>query len=67
MATVITDSSKVFNAITSHWSRKTSVAVRDAFYDSDSPECGMLGSQASTLERIYAWERKLYEEVKVLV
>jgi hypothetical protein len=23
------------------------------------------GSHASTLDRLYAWERKLYEEVKV--
>jgi hypothetical protein len=25
------------------------------------------GSHASTLDRLYAWERKLYDEVKVLV
>lgn len=28
--------------------------------------CMMSGSHASTLDRLYAWERKLYDEVKVL-
>ena len=29
---------------------------------------GMIaGSHASTLDRLYAWERKLYDEVKVLI
>lgn len=58
------DTAKVFNAITWHWSRKTSLAMRDAYDDSDVPECGMAGSHASTLERLYAWEKKLYDEVK---
>lgn len=29
--------------------------------------CMNSGSHASTLDRLYAWERKLYDEVKVLV
>lgn len=59
------DSSKVFNAITWHWSRKSSLAMRDAYEDNDAPECSMMfGSHASTLERLYAWEKKLYDEVK---
>lgn len=29
--------------------------------------CMASGSHASTLDRLYAWERKLYDEVKVLV
>lgn len=33
--------------------------------DNDLLECGMSGSHASTLERLYAWERKLNDEVKV--
>lgn len=40
--------------------------------DSDDPVgnlfdnfCMISGSHASTLDRLYAWERKLYEEVKV--
>lgn len=27
--------------------------------------CMIAGSHSSTLERLYAWERKLYDEVKV--
>ncbi|KAJ7559560.1 hypothetical protein O6H91_04G091200 [Diphasiastrum complanatum] len=34
--------------------------------DSTTEECGMFGSHASTLDRLYAWEKKLYEEVKAL-
>lgn len=29
--------------------------------------CMIAGSHASTLDRLYAWERKLYDEVKVLI
>jgi hypothetical protein len=29
--------------------------------------CMISGSHASTLDRLYAWERKLYDEVKVLL
>lgn len=40
--------------------------MRDAYEDNDVPECSMMfGSHASTLERLYAWEKKLYDEVKV--
>eukprot|EP00249_Psilotum_nudum_P021429 c28102_g1_i1 orf=36-2555(+) len=61
----IRDSVKVFNAITWHWSSKTSLlALTDADEDSGMAECGMAGSHASTLERLYAWEKKLFEEVK---
>ena len=28
--------------------------------------CMISGSHSSTLDRLYAWERKLYDEVKVL-
>ena len=28
-------------------------------------DCGMAGSHASTLDRLFAWEKKLYLEVKV--
>lgn len=31
-----------------------------------SNTCMFSGSHASTLDRLYAWERKLYDEVKVL-
>lgn len=29
--------------------------------------CMISGSHSSTLERLYAWERKIYDEVKVFV
>ena len=29
--------------------------------------CMIAGSHSSTLDRLYAWERKLYDEVKVIV
>eukprot|EP00249_Psilotum_nudum_P003900 c17400_g2_i1 orf=314-2680(+) len=58
------DSVRFFNAITWHWSRKTIQILKDAGEDSDLVECGMTGSHASTLERLYAWEKKLYDEVK---
>jgi hypothetical protein len=29
--------------------------------------CMISGSHASTLDRLYAWERKLFDEVKVLL
>jgi hypothetical protein len=64
-APTLTEHSKVFNAITAHWSRKTSVALKDTYKDSDVADCGMSGSHAATLERLCAWEGKLYEEVKV--
>ncbi|MCO5613152.1 hypothetical protein L7F22_067428 [Adiantum nelumboides] len=62
------DSLKLLNSISSHWSRKTSFVMGDNVDDDDDDEgweCGMAGSHASTLERLYAWERKLHHEVKV--
>lgn len=58
------ENSKVFNAITSHLSRRTLSMSREDPEDNDLLECGMSGSHASTLERLYAWERKLNDEVK---
>ena len=29
--------------------------------------CMIAGSHSSTLDRLFAWERKLYDEVKVIV
>ncbi|KAI5075212.1 hypothetical protein GOP47_0009288 [Adiantum capillus-veneris] len=59
------DSLKAFNSVTSHWSRKTpSFVMGDSDEGDDVLECGMAGSHASTLERLYAWERKLHHEVK---
>ena len=62
---MFTEHSKVFNAITMHWSRKATGTLKDTYKDNDLTECGMFGSHAATLERLCAWEGKLYEEVKV--
>ena len=62
---MLAEHSKVFNAITMHWSRQATVALKDTYKDRDVAECGMFGSHAATLERLCAWEGKLYEEVKV--
>lgn len=38
----------------------------DAYNNDLDDDTGMVsGSHASTLDKIYAWEKKLYEEVKV--
>ncbi|KAH7299400.1 hypothetical protein KP509_24G009600 [Ceratopteris richardii] len=59
------DSLKVFNSITSHWSKRTSSSIMGEEDEADRLfECGMFGSHASTLERLHAWERKLYHELK---
>lgn len=47
----------------------TSSSSKDYSYDSGSDisgeTCMFNGSHQSTLDRLYAWEKKLYEEVKV--
>lgn len=35
--------------------------------DYSEESCMISGSHQSTLERLYAWEKKLYDEVKVLI
>jgi hypothetical protein len=30
-------------------------------------ECGLINSHAATLDRLFAWEKKLYKEVKVRI
>lgn len=39
--------------------------AEDASYNLFDNFCMVSGSHASTLDRLYAWERKLYDEVKV--
>jgi hypothetical protein len=40
--------------------------VDDSGSDFVEEFCMIAGSHSSTLDRLYAWERKLYDEVKVL-
>ena len=39
--------------------------MQDIHEGNEFLECGMAGSHVSTLERLFAWEKKLYDEVKV--
>jgi len=45
---------------------KTKEDVDDSGSDFVEEVCMIAGSHSSTLDRLYAWERKLYDEVKVL-
>eukprot|EP00249_Psilotum_nudum_P003899 c17400_g1_i1 orf=3-365(+) len=59
----VKDSLRLFNGISRRWWSNSLQALKSAEDDNDF-ECGMTGSHALTLERLYAWERKLYDEVK---
>lgn len=56
-------SSGVFSTISSTWSSKPPLAVKYRFEPSSIDEGGQK-SLCSTLERLLAWEKKLYQEVK---
>ena len=71
-------SAKVLNAITWHWSKSSRSPFSKSDIGSSSKypidvsnsdfveDCSMIsGSHASTLDRLLAWEKNLYEEVKV--
>lgn len=56
------------------WKRSHSSSSRNPLTKDDNDEsgsdfleevCMIAGSHSSTLDRLYAWERKLYDEVKV--
>uniref|UniRef100_A0A3Q7EJM5 BZIP domain class transcription factor n=1 Tax=Solanum lycopersicum TaxID=4081 RepID=A0A3Q7EJM5_SOLLC len=53
----------VFSTISSTWSSKPPLAVKYRFEPSSIDEGGQK-SLCSTLERLLAWEKKLYQEVK---
>lgn len=57
-------SSGVFSTISSTWSSRPPLAVKYRFEPSSIDEGGQK-SLCSTLERLLAWEKKLYQEVKV--
>lgn len=60
-------SSSMLSSLSSSWTSKPPLAVK---YRLDAPslnESGGSKSLCSTLERLLAWEKKLYEEVKVLL
>ncbi|CAI0445958.1 unnamed protein product [Linum tenue] len=54
-------SSSVLSSLSSSWTSKPPLAVK---YQLDTAAAGATRSLCSTLERLLAWEKKLYEEVK---
>ncbi|KAJ3681805.1 hypothetical protein LUZ60_014378 [Juncus effusus] len=57
-------SNSVLSALSSTWSSKPPLAIRYQLNTSALEETGDGTSHGSTLERLLAWEKKLYEEVK---
>ncbi|CAL9069119.1 protein ROLLING AND ERECT LEAF 2-like [Musa acuminata AAA Group] len=58
-------SSSVLSALSSSWTSKPPLAIRYSLDPVALEESGGGKSNGSTLERLLAWEKKLYEEVKV--
>lgn len=56
-------SARVFSAFSWNWSRSP-LSARDTGETAD--ETGVNGSHALTLERLLAWEKKLYDEIKLV-
>ncbi|CAL5331284.1 unnamed protein product [Camellia sinensis] len=57
-------SSGVFSNLSSSWTSKPPLAVKYQFEPGSIDEPGGPKSLCSTLERLLAWEKKLYQEVK---
>ncbi|KAM0934250.1 hypothetical protein DsansV1_C32g0222061 [Dioscorea sansibarensis] len=57
-------SSSVFSALSSSWSSRPPLAIKYRLDTGALAELGGRKSHGSTLERLLAWEKKLYEEVK---
>lgn len=65
VAETVYHSSGVFSNLSSSWSSKPPLAVKYRFEPGSIDEpCGPK-SLCSALERLLAWEKKLYQEVKV--
>lgn len=57
-------SSNVFNSLPWTWASKPPLAIRYTLEPSIFDTSGTHGSHCSTLERLLAWEKKLYQEVR---
>ncbi|XP_039008288.1 LOW QUALITY PROTEIN: nitrate regulatory gene2 protein-like [Hibiscus syriacus] len=57
-------SSSVFSNLSSSWTSKPPLAVKYRFDATALNETGGSKSLCSTLDRLLAWEKKLYEEIK---
>lgn len=60
-------SSGVFSNLSSSWTSKPPLAVKYKFEPGSIDEPTGSKSLCSTLERLLAWEKKLYQEIKVLI
>lgn len=59
-------SSGMLSNLSSSWTSKPPLAVKYRFDPSSIEESGGSKSLCSTLDRLLAWEKKLYQEVKVV-
>lgn len=59
-------SNSVLSALSSTWSSKPPLAIKYRLDAAALEGAGGGKSLGSTLERLLAWEKKLYEEVKVI-
>ena len=66
VAETVYHSSGVLSNLSSSWTSKPPLAVKYQFEPGSISELGGPKSLCSTLERLLAWEKKLYHEVKVL-
>ncbi|PIA50371.1 hypothetical protein AQUCO_01300841v1 [Aquilegia coerulea] len=57
-------SNSVLSSLSSSWTSKPPLAIKYRLDAASIDESGGLKSHCSTLERLLAWEKKLYEEVK---
>lgn len=55
----------MFSALSWSWSSKSLLSNRDSFEVDVASEASKLGGLSRTLEKLYAEERRLYEEIKV--
>ena len=68
VAETVYHSSGVLSSLSSSWSSKPPLAVKYRLDTSTLDSAvGSSKSLCSTLERLLAWEKKLYEEVKVII
>lgn len=65
-AETVYHSSSILSNLSSSWTSKPPLAVKYQMDTGSLEEPGGPKSLCSTLERLLAWEKKLYEEVKVI-
>jgi len=66
-AETVYHSSSILSNLSSSWTSKPPLAVKYRLDAGSLDEPGGSKSLCSTIERLLAWEKKLYEEVKVIL